>query len=266
MTQPNTYWNAEVYDRIGTPMRGWAQAVIDDLGLRGDETVLDAGCGSGSVTFDLLHKLPRGKVYALDYSPEMIEKLTASIQERGVTNIIPLQADLTDFELPEAVDVVFSNAVLHWISQDDALFAALLRATKPGGRLRAQCGGGHIYRRLMPVVDSIEQADEFRSYLGQYRDGKNYRTPEKAVAALERAGWADARASTFDAPVTFDNEDDAALYLRTIILRDHLAHLPDELHEPYVRAVIREDIARNGPPFTADYVRLNMWARRPLSV
>ncbi|TMG09698.1 MAG: SAM-dependent methyltransferase, partial [Chloroflexi bacterium] len=58
MTQPSTHWNAEVYDRIGTPMRRWAQAVIDDLHLNGDETVLDAGCGSGSVTFDLLERLP----------------------------------------------------------------------------------------------------------------------------------------------------------------------------------------------------------------
>ena len=63
-----TYWNAEVYDRIGTPMRGWAQQVIDDLALTGDETVLDAGCGSGSVTFDLLKKLPRGRIYAVDAS------------------------------------------------------------------------------------------------------------------------------------------------------------------------------------------------------
>jgi len=262
---PNTYWNAEVYDRIGTPMRGWAQAVIEDLGLRGDEVVLDAGCGSGSVTFDLLQKLPRGKIYALDFSPEMIEKLTASIKERGITNVTPMQADLTDFRLPEPVDVVFSNAVLHWISDDDALFGSLLRATKPGGQLRAQCGGGHIYRRLMPIVDSIRQQDDFLAYLGDYCDGKNYRTPDIAVEAMKRAGWMDARASTFDAPVTFENEDEAALYLRTIILRDHVSKLPEELHEPYVRAVIREDIARNGAPFTADYVRLNLWACRPVA-
>jgi len=72
---PRTDWNAAVYDRIGTPMRGWAQQVIDDLELRGDETVLDAGCGSGSVTLDLLRKLPDGKVYAVDASPEMTTNL-----------------------------------------------------------------------------------------------------------------------------------------------------------------------------------------------
>ena len=136
-----TYWNAEVYDRIGTPMRGWAQQVIDDLALTGDETVLDAGCGSGSVTFDLLKKLPRGRIYAVDASAEMIASLQRAIDERGVTNVVPIHASLTDFTLPEPVDAVFSNAVFHWIPDDDALFGCLHRATKPGGRLRAQCGG-----------------------------------------------------------------------------------------------------------------------------
>jgi SAM-dependent methyltransferase len=75
----STHWNAEVYERIGTPMRCWAQAVIDDLHLRGDETVLDAGCGSGSVTFDLLERLPSGRIYAVDSSPEMISKITQAI-------------------------------------------------------------------------------------------------------------------------------------------------------------------------------------------
>ena len=143
MTQPSTHWNAEVYDRIGKPMRRWAQAVIDDLHLRGDETVLDAGCGSGSVTFDLLERLPGGQIYAIDSSPDMIAKITRAIEERGITNITPIRASLTDFELPEPVDVVFSNAVLHWIPDDDALFSCLHRATKPGGHFRAQCGGGN---------------------------------------------------------------------------------------------------------------------------
>src|SRR5438128_6575631 len=115
MTHPRTYWNAEVYERIGTPMRRWAQQVIDDLHLCGDETVLDAGCGSGSVTFDLLQKLPRGKIYAVDSSLQMIDKLTGSIEKRGIANVIPIRGDLTAFTLPEQVDVVFSNAVLHWI-------------------------------------------------------------------------------------------------------------------------------------------------------
>ena len=263
MTRPaNSSWNAEVYDRIGTPMRGWAQQVIDDLGLRGDETVLDAGCGSGSVTFDLLKKLPRGKIYAVDYSQEMIDKLAASVHERGVTNVVPIQASLTGFTLPEQVDVVFSNAVFHWIPDDDALFSCLLRATKPGARLRAQCGGGNIFARFMPAVDAVRTAEPFSRWLGDYRDGKKYRSPEEAVASLERAGWTGARASTFEAPVPFDSEDDAALYLRTIILRDHVANLPEERGEPYVRAVIAEYIRRHGPPFTADYARLDMWATR----
>ncbi len=260
----NTHWNADVYDRIGTPMRGWAQQVIDDLALEGGETVLDAGCGSGSVTFDLLAKLPRGKIYALDSSAEMIEKLNTAIEERGVTNVIPMRADLTDFALPEQVDAVFSNAVFHWVHDDDGLFGCLFRATKPGGRLRAQCGGGDIFAKFMPAVATVQSRPRFVSHLGDLRDGKRYRTADEAREALERAGWADVRAWVFDAPVAFENEGDAALYLRTIILRDHVARLPDGDQEPYLRSVITEYIARHGPPFTADYVRLNLAAVRPV--
>ena len=168
----STYWDAETYDRIGTPMRRWAQQVIDDLDLRGDETVLDAGCGSGSVTFDLLAKLPRGKIYAGDASAEMIESLTRAIEERGVANVTPVRASLTGFTLPEPVDCVFSNAVFHWIPDDDALFSCLLRATKPGGRLRAQCGGGNIFERFMPAVHAVRASEPFSAWLGEYEDGK----------------------------------------------------------------------------------------------
>lgn len=259
----NTHWNAEVYDRIGTPMRGWAQAVIDDLELQGDETVLDAGCGSGSVTFDLLERLPNGRVYALDYSEEMIEQLKRKIAETGEKRVIAMQADLTGFELPEQVDVVFSNAVFHWIQDDEALFGAVLRATKRGGRMRVQCGGGNIYAKLGQAWRAAWAKEPFAEHLGGYRDGKKYRSPEEAAASLRRAGWTEVRAWAFDAPVPFESEDDAALYLRTIILRDHVANLPPDLHEPYVRTVIAEYLDRFGPPFTADYVRLNMWARRP---
>jgi trans-aconitate 2-methyltransferase len=262
-TKPeSTHWNAEVYDRIGTPMRRWAQAVIDDLNLRGDETVLDAGCGSGSVTFDLLERLPRGRIYAVDSSPEMISKITQAIEKREISNVTPIRASLTDFELPEPVDVVFSNAVLHWIPDDDALFGCLLRATKPGGRFRAQCGGGQNIARLMAATEAVEMRKPYESYL-RFAEFRKQRTPEEAKDAMERAGWTDVRASLFDSPVRFHNSDDAALYLRTIILQRHVAALPEDHQEPFLRAVIDETIRRFGEPFTADYVRLDLWATRP---
>ena len=262
--QPPTQWDAEVYDRIGTPMRRWAQELIRDLDLAGDETVLDAGCGSGSVTFDLLRNLPRGKIYAVDSSAEMIAKITRSIGERGVTNVVPIHGDLTDFALPEQVDVVFSNAVLHWIPDDDALFTSLYRATKPGGRLRAQCGGAGNIARLMAVTHEVERRKPFSRYLDGDSEFRSYRTPDQTCEAMQRAGWADVRATLFDAPVTFESHEDAALYLRTIILQNQVAALPTELGQRFLRDVIADCERRADAPFSIDYVRLDIWAARPL--
>lgn len=257
-----TYWDAETYDRIGTPMRRWAQQVIEDLDLRGDETVLDAGCGSGSVTFDLLNNLPTGKIYAVDSSPQMIEQLTGSVADRGVTNVFPILASLTDFKLPESVDVVFSNAVLHWIPDDDGLFGCLARATKNGGRLRAQCGGGGNIVRLMAATHDVEARDPYRQHIPEPIDARKYRSPDDVALAMSRNGWTNAKASLFESPVVFDDEDSAVLYLRTIILQQQVAILPVDLGDHFLRDVIREVVQRHGAPFVADYVRLDIWAER----
>jgi trans-aconitate 2-methyltransferase len=262
---PKAYWNAEVYDRIGTPMRSWAQEVIDGLELRGDETVLDAGCGSGSVTFDLLERLPSGKVYAVDSSPEMIEKLQRSLEERREMRVTAIRASLTDFSLPEQVDAVFSNAVFHWIPDDAALFGCLLRATKPGGRLRAQCGGGHNIARLMEATHAVEKRVPYSDHLAPASEFRKYRSAEDAKSAMEAAGWVDVRSALFEAPVVFENEDNAVLYLRTIILQQQANALPDELSGRFLRDVVGETTARFGEPFVADYVRLDLWAKRPES-
>ncbi len=259
---PRTDWNAAVYNRIGTPMRGWAQQVIDDLELRGDETVLDAGCGSGSVTLDLLQKLPDGKIYAVDSSPDMTANLEKELAGRGVSNVVAVTASLTDFTLPEQVDAVFSNAVFHWIPDDDGLFGSLARATKPGGRLRTQCGGAGNIARLTEVTHAVEKRAPYSDYFSGDSEFRKYRSVEEARAAMERNGWCDVRGNLFEAPVTFEDEDAAVLYLRTIILQQQVAALPQELSDRFLRDVVAETVERFGSPFVADYVRLDLWATR----
>lgn len=65
-------WNATKYDRVADPQTRWGAEVLERLPLAGDETVLDAGCGTGRVTELLLARLPRGRVVALDFSSAML--------------------------------------------------------------------------------------------------------------------------------------------------------------------------------------------------
>src|ERR671922_69698 len=71
---PPRDWNATSYERVSAPLEAMGRDVLDRLDLRGDERVLDAGCGTGRVTTALLERLPRGEVVAVDGSPAMVEQ------------------------------------------------------------------------------------------------------------------------------------------------------------------------------------------------
>ncbi len=137
MTGPQSDWDAATYHRISEPQVTWGRRVLERLPLRGDETVLDAGCGSGRVTLLLLDRLPRGRVVAVDSSESMVEHAREALDGERVT---VFRADLAELELDEPVDAVFSNAVFHWIPDHDRLFERMHAALRPGGRLMAQCG------------------------------------------------------------------------------------------------------------------------------
>ena len=80
-------WDASTYERVSDPQVAWAVAVLDRLPLDGDETVLDAGCGSGRVTEMLLERLPRGHVVAVDASASMVDQARARLGDRAAAAI-----------------------------------------------------------------------------------------------------------------------------------------------------------------------------------
>ena len=136
-------WDAGTYDRVSGPQAEWAALVLDRLPLEGNETVLDAGCGSGRVTQRLLERLPEGRVVAVDSARSMVEHAREVLDERATV----FCADLAQLELDEPVDAVFSNAVFHWVPDHEQLFERMFAALRPGGVLVAQCGrAGNIAR------------------------------------------------------------------------------------------------------------------------
>ena len=244
-------WDATTYDRISAPQQAWAREQIDRLQLRGDEVVLDAGCGSGKVTAMLVELVPRGRVYAVDVAPSMVEHTQQALGDRVSASC----QDLTELELPEPVDAVFSNATFHWIPDHPKLFSALAAVLKPGGQLVAQCGGFGNIDSFRLLADEVAHSGEFAPYFSDWKGPWNYARADITAERLAAAGFVDVETWLEPRPTELTDPEP---FVRSVCLVRHLDLLPPDLQGSFVRAVL----ARAGTPLTLDYVRLNIVARR----
>ncbi len=248
-------WDAKTYDRVADPQEEWGRQVLDRLSIRGDETVLDAGCGSGRVTRLLLERLPEGRVIGVDASPSMIEKARESLAEFGERASL-IVADLSELELEQPVDAIFSNATFHWILDHRRLFARMHAALRPGGTIEAQCGGEGNVAEWQRAVEAAQGDERFVAYLRGMPSAYNFASAGDTEARLARAGF-EVRRIWLEEKVHQPREPRE--FARSVGLAKHLAHLPAELHGEFVDAVLGS-MAR---PLALRYVRLNISARRP---
>jgi trans-aconitate 2-methyltransferase len=245
-------WDAATYDRVsGDVQFVWALEQLERLPLQGDEVVLDAGCGSGRVTKELIDRVPRGRVYGVDQAPSMVAHARAALGDRATI----LEQELTALALPEPVDVGFSNATFHWIKDHDALFTALAAALRPGGRLVAQCGGKGNIDRMRRLSDEVAHEEPFAEHFADWVGPWNYAGPEETAGRLEKAGFTEIECWLEPKPVSPEYSHE---FVKTVCLVRHLDHLPDDLKDAFIDRMIE----RMGDPLVIEYVRLNMTARR----
>ena len=170
-------------------MEAMGLVVLDRLPLIGDETVVDAGCGSGRITQTLVERLPRGRVIGVDTSASMIEAARTRLGDRAEL----LVADLATLDLAEQVDAVFSTATFHWIADHDALFAALHRTLRPGGRLVAQCGGEGNIATVHTAAEAVLAEGPYAAHVAGWRRPWTFAEPGETESRLRAAGFAEAR-------------------------------------------------------------------------
>jgi trans-aconitate 2-methyltransferase len=242
-------WDAETYHEISDFQYEWGCKLLDRLELRGDETVLDAGCGTGRVTKELLDRLPHGRVIAVDASPSMVEKARANLDGRAEMKV----AQLTELQLDEPVDAVFSSSVFHWIPDHDALFGRLAANMRPGAQLAARLGVEGNAAHLIAAVAEVGAEERFAAAFDKWEGAWNFAPPESVVAALEGAGFIDVVPQV--ERTTVQPKDG---FLRVVALPVHLERLP----EPDRAAFVDSVAARCPEPLTIQHVQLHVVARR----
>lgn len=254
-------WDGAAYQQVSDPQFRWGMRVLSSIELRGDECALDLGCGSGRLTAELLTRLPRGRVIAVDSSPSMIA--TASHQlARFAERVSFIESDLLRLELESVADLAFSTATFHWIHDHARLFHVLHRALKQGGRLVAQCGGGENLACIRGRSDQLMSDARFVPFFRHWQNPWNYASPEETAERLRAAGFVEVEAGLEESPTTFDGADPFRQFVRTVVLRPYLSAISDEVgREEFLDAIVAQ-AAGDTPPFTLDYWRLNVRARR----
>jgi trans-aconitate 2-methyltransferase len=250
-------WDAATYDRVADPQEQWGREVLSRFHLKGDETVLDAGCGSGRVTKLIFDLVPDGRVVGVDGAPSMVEVAREQLAPFG-DRVELIVSDLLELELDEVADALFSNATFHWILDHERLFQRLFAALRPGGVMETQCGGEGNVAEWIRAIESAEGDERFSPYLRGMPDTHNFASVGDTRNRLERAGfeltgngvWLERKTVQPKDPETFS---------RVVGLAKHMARLPDALKDDFAAAVL----GSMPRPLTLEYVRLNISAVKP---
>jgi trans-aconitate 2-methyltransferase len=253
MTRSTTDWDAAKYHRQAAPQEEWARTVLARMELKGDETVLDAGCGSGRATQLLLERLPRGRVIGVDGSPSMIDEARRTLAPWG-DRIELMVCDLLELELPEPVDAVFSNATFHWIRDHERLFGRMRGALKPGGPLVAQCGGEGNVAEFAEAIERATALPEFSAAFEGWQTPYHFAGPPETEERLRAAGFEEIRCWLEDREVQPESPREFAAAVGLAPMHERL---PKEQRDAFTDAVLE----RLRKPVAFHYVRLNIDAR-----
>lgn len=248
----NSPWDAGLYDDRHSFVWKHGASVVELLGPRPGERILDLGCGTGHLTARIAEAGAR--VVGIDSSAEMIAEA-----RRGYPGLRFEVADARDFALDEPFDAVFSNAVLHWVKPPERAVACIRRTLAPGGRFVAELGGrGNV----AAIIAALETAAGAMGVEG-WEHPWYYPSIGEYAALLESDGLEVTHAVLFDRPTPLEG-DDGLRNWATMFARDLVERVPPAARESFFRRVedaARGSLRRDGAWF-ADYRRLRVVARR----
>jgi trans-aconitate 2-methyltransferase len=266
-----TTWNAAAYAANSTVQQSWARELIAKLKLRGDEHVLDVGCGDGKVTAEIARAVPRGRVLGMDASAEMIAfaKKTFPTSEisnlkfqicdaRKINNLAPAGSRLKPLtpalsplgrgegEEGAVFDLVFSNAALHWVDNHEAVLRGAASALKPGGRLVISCGGKGNAHDVFLALRPEMRLQRWREYFRKMPMPYFFYAPGDYEKWLPKFGFKINAIKLAPKDATYSGAESFATWLRTTWL-PFIQRVPENLREDFIAAVTRRYVAKHPP-------------------
>lgn len=233
-----TAWDGAAYDALPLPHEQWGIRTIAALNLQPNETLLDAGCGTGRDAQLALEKLTNGSLVCVDQSSTMLDQCRNRFGQDTRVRILEGDLDKALPVGPGSIDAIMSVAALHWLADHNNVWQHFYTALKPGGRIATDCGGFGNLEKTLALVPQIDPNIKFPNWY--------YANVSDTEALLNEAGFVDIEVSLRPHPTPLPDKETLATYLKTLVFRewteDQIAKMSDLITDnslDYVRLEVR---------------------------
>lgn len=230
-------WNAADYAQHSRAQTQWAQELLGKLELSSEQNILDLGCGDGKISALLAWQLLGGTVIGIDASADMVELARCTHTDSNVSNLRFIQMDARELRFDRQFEVIFSNAVLHWLKEHPVVLAGCQRSLRSGGRLLLQMGGKGNAHGLLSVVETVIRQSKWQGYFSGFVPPYYFYAPEDYAVWLPEAGFSPLRIELIPKIMQHAGRSGLAGWLRTTWM-PYTERVPMEMRDDLIGDIV----------------------------
>ena len=231
-------WDPKVYEKSSSAQQKWAEELLSRISIRGDERILDIGCGDGKITAGVAELVPRGSVVGLDNSREMISFARDRFLLHELAEPrLPVWRRFEILSIEDEFDLVLSFACLHWVQDHGPVLEGIRRSLKNGGRILMQFGGRGNAAGILDVVDELISEQKWSRYFEGFRFPYGFFGSEEYRIWLDRAGLKALRVELVPKDMVQIGREGLVSWFRATWL-PYIERVPEDLREDFICEVV----------------------------
>ena len=247
-----TEWNAQAYSRVSALQHWVAEKSLASLQLRGDEQVLDLGCGDGKITVEIAARVPGGAVLGLDASQAMIAFAERAFPPTEYPNLRFRVADAARLPFEGEFDLVVSFNCLHWVRDQAGVLRGIARALTASGRAHLRFVSQGERRSLEDIIEDTRRSPAWAAHFVDFATPFVHPTPDEYRALVADSGLQVERLDVQQEAWDFESRD-AFVHFADATFVEWTRLLPPDRHAAFIGDVL-DRYARLGTPAQANVI------------
>lgn len=230
-------WDPSDYTTQSSNQQQWAQELITKLALKGNEKILDIGCGDGKVTAEIASHVPSGFVVGIDSSDEMLIFARGEFPETNYPNLTFKHIDARELNFNREFDVVFSNAALHWIVDHRSVLNGIKKSLKPSGKVLLQMGGKGNAASVFEILDVLLKNEKWSRYFKDFSFPYGFYSPEEYKVWMDEAGFRTKRIELIHKDMKIKGREGLSGFIRSTWL-PYTQRIPEDMRTEFIDTVV----------------------------